>query len=53
MSDDDARYYEDRINQGAYFLSVDTADAGVSPENAREILFRNGGHNASRERAAV
>ena len=53
VSDEDARYYEDRINQGGYFLSVDTADAGVSPETAREILFRNGGHNASRQRVAA
>ena len=50
VSDDDARYYEDRINQGGIFLSVDIDDAGGSMEEAREILFRNGGHNASRQR---
>jgi hypothetical protein len=53
VSDEDARYYEDRINQGGYFLSVDTDDAGVDGERAQEILFRNGGHNASRQRAAA
>ena len=50
VSDEDARYYEDRINQGGYFLSVDSDEAGVDSETAREILFRNGGHNASRQR---
>ena len=53
VSDEDARYYEDRINQGGYFLSVDTAQAGVSPESAREILLQNGGHNASSARTAT
>jgi hypothetical protein len=50
VSDEDAKYYEGRIRDGGIFLSVDTADAGISPETAREILFRNGGHNASRQR---
>jgi hypothetical protein len=53
VSDEDARYYEDRINQGGIFLSVDAEDAGVPTETAREILFRNGGHNASRQREAT
>jgi hypothetical protein len=52
VSDEDARYYEDRINQGGYFLSVDSDNSGVDSETAREILFRNGGHNASRQRTA-
>jgi hypothetical protein len=50
VSDEDASYYEDRINQGGIFLSVDTDDAGVPPETAREILYRNGGHSSSRQR---
>jgi hypothetical protein len=51
VSDEDASYYEDRIKQGGYFLSVDTDEAGVPPETAQDILFRNGGHNASRQRS--
>ena len=51
VSDEDAGYYEERINQGGIFLSVETGDAGVPAETAREILFRNGGHNASRQRS--
>ena len=51
VSDDDARYYQDRIKDGAIFVSVDPS-AGLSPEIAREILFRHGGHNASHTSAA-
>jgi hypothetical protein len=53
VSDEDARYYEDRIKQGGYFLSVDADRAGVPAETAQEILFRNGGHNANRARTAA
>ncbi len=52
VSDEDARYYEDRINQGGIFLSVDADRAGVPIDTAREILFRSGGHSASRARSA-
>lgn len=51
VSDEDARYYEDRIKQGGFFVSVDTGGL-IAPEQAREILFRNGGHNASQPRMA-
>lgn len=53
VSDEDATYYEGRINDGGIFLSVDTDEAGVDGERAREILFRNGGHNASRARTTA
>lgn len=53
VSDDDARYYEERLNQGGIFISVDASDAEVPVETAREILFRNGGHSASRTRATT
>ena len=52
VSDEDAGYYEDRINNGGIFVSVDTDDGSVSPEQAREILSRNGGHSASQPRMA-
>ena len=51
VSDEDASYYEDRIKQGGYFLSVDSDSSGVDGETAREILYRNGGHSASRQRS--
>jgi hypothetical protein len=53
VSDDDARYYEDRINQGGIFVSVNTDDAGLSSETAREMLYSHGGHSANRARAAT
>lgn len=53
VSDDDAAYFEDRINEGGIFVSADTSEGGVSPETAREILLHNGGHNASQPRMAT
>lgn len=50
VSDEDATYYEGRIHEGGVFVSVDTSDAGVSAEVAQEILYRAGGHNASRSK---
>lgn len=53
VSDDDANYYQDRIHSGGTFLSVDADQAGVPIETAREILLRNGGHNASSARTTA
>jgi uncharacterized membrane protein len=49
IEDEDASYYGDRIKQGGVFVSV-ADDSGLDEETAREILHRNGGHNASRAR---
>ncbi len=51
VSDEDANYYEGRINSGGVFVSVDTRDAGIPPQTAQEILYSAGGHSASRSRA--
>jgi hypothetical protein len=52
VDDDDAAYYEDRIRNGGYFLSVDSGgDSSVALSEAQEILYRNGGHSASRQRS--
>jgi uncharacterized membrane protein len=53
VDDDDARYYEGRINDGGIFVSVDTEDAGLTSESARDILYRFGGHSATRARTAA
>jgi hypothetical protein len=53
VSDEDARYYEERINTGGVFVSVDTSDAGIDSERAREILYSCGGHSASRARTTA
>jgi hypothetical protein len=53
VSDEDASYYEEHINNGGYFVSVDSDQTDVAPETAREILMRNGGHSASSQRATA
>lgn len=50
VSEDDSRYYEDRVNDGGIFVSVDSQSAGVSAEIASDILYRNGGHSSGRAR---
>ena len=50
VDEEDSRYYEDRINQGGYFVAVHADQAGGSFERAHEILQRNGGHSASQPR---
>ena len=52
VSEEDASYYEERINSGGVFLSVDASAAGIGSDEVRDILHRNGGHNASRARTA-
>ena len=52
VDEEDARYYEERIHGGGIFLSVDASEARMDGERVREILWRNGGHSASRARMA-
>jgi hypothetical protein len=35
------------------FVSVDTREAGLSADAASDILYRYGGHSASRTKAAA
>jgi hypothetical protein len=51
VDDDDASYYETQVKQGGYFVGVQADNAGVPLETARDILFRNGGHSATQQRA--
>ena len=54
VDDDDAEYYEGRINEGGYFVGVHADRAqGASLEEVREILYRNGGHSAKRARSTT
>ncbi|WP_373488099.1 hypothetical protein [Blastomonas sp.] len=50
VSSEDAGYFEERINQGGVFVSVDTSTAGISAEAASDILYRAGGHSTSRSK---
>jgi uncharacterized membrane protein len=52
VSDDDARYYEDRVNQGGVFVSVDDS-ANLDRERVSEILQRSGGHSSTRARTSA
>ena len=49
----DAEYYEQHIERGAIFVSVDSRLAEGQAETAQEILYRNGGHSASQPRMAT
>jgi uncharacterized membrane protein len=53
VSDEDATYYESRINEGGIFVSVDTSGGGIDAEQARQILYRHGGHSSSQSRVAA
>ena len=53
VDEEDSKYYEERLTQGGIFVSVKAEDDGTSTEQAREILFRNGGHSASRARSST
>jgi uncharacterized membrane protein len=52
VSDEDARYYEDRVSQGGVFVSVDSS-ATVDRETVRQILHSGGGHSSSQARSAI
>lgn len=43
----DAEYYEEHINRGGIFVSVDTRRAEGTSETTRDILRSHGGHSAS------
>lgn len=53
VDEHDARYFEQHINQGGVFMSVDTHAASVSPGVVRDILERNGGHRAERSQGGT
>ena len=51
VSEEDARYYEERLREGAVFVSVDSDRTDLSAREANDILYRNGGHSAGRAKA--
>ncbi len=53
VSEEDSRYYEERIRSGGYFVSVDTRAAGVDDDAVERILHTGGGHSASRPRTGT
>ena len=53
VSDEDSGYYEERIKSGGLFVSVDPHKTDIDSERVREILYRHGGHSASRARSTA
>lgn len=47
---DDADYYGDRLKSGGVVVTV--GGSNIDGQQARQILYRNGGHNASQSRMA-
>ena len=48
----DAGYYNDRLNDGGIFVSVDAKNTTHSASDISDILHRNGGHSSARTRMA-
>ncbi|WP_121114865.1 hypothetical protein [Croceibacterium ferulae] len=48
---EDADYYGSRLKDGGVVVTV--SDSSIDPSVAREVLYRNGGHNASQTRSAA
>ena len=48
VSDEDARYYGDRMKHGGVVVTVSGSE--VDADRAREVLYRNGGHNSAQAR---
>lgn len=53
VSDEDAGYYEDSINQGGVFVSVNAEDGSLDRQAAEDILYASGGHSSSRAKTEV
>lgn len=53
VGDDDVTHYQDRLNQGGVFVSVDATAAGLSSEQVRDVLFGAGGYNPGRARSGT
>ncbi|MBB5710165.1 hypothetical protein [Sphingomonas xinjiangensis] len=51
VSHEDADYYGGRMKDGGVVVTVQ--GAGIDGERAREVLYRNGGHNSTQARATA
>jgi len=50
VSDEDAKYYGGRLKDGGVVVTV--SGSSIDAETARQVLYRNGGHNATQSRLA-
>ena len=53
VGEDDAAYYENSVNNGGVFVSVDTNASGAATDSVTDILYRSGGHSSSRPKMAA
>jgi hypothetical protein len=51
VSKEDATYYGERLKTGGVLVTVE--DPAVTDAQVRDVLYRNGGHNASQARTAT
>ena len=52
VHEDDAKYYDDRVNNhGGILVAVDHDTAGTAGASAEDILYRSGGHSSRRARS--
>lgn len=51
VSDEDASYYGDQLKRGGVLVTVNSV--GGHAEEAREILYRNGGHSSARAKTSA
>jgi hypothetical protein len=49
IDEEDAAYYNTGLKDGRVLVTVN--EAGIDGDRVREVLYRNGGHNASQARA--
>lgn len=47
VSKADSEYYEDHLNKGGIFVSVDTTDSSMTVAQANDVLSRAGGHSST------
>lgn len=52
VSEDDARYYEERVNNGGVFVSVDSSTT-LDANRVSEIFYRAGGHSSGRAKTSA
>jgi len=51
VNEDDATYYGGRMKDGGVVVTVGGSD--IDGDRAREVLYRNGGHNSTQARAST
>jgi hypothetical protein len=52
VGSDDAAYYENSVNNGGVFVSVDASSGSAATASIEDILYSAGGHSAGRSKLA-